>query len=1216
MIGVGGFTRGNVSVVSFANRITNSLLSTLGCPTLSSLGLSIGNIIKMLKSNDEEVSTEIKDISLQTSTYNKVIPEIFGQVRMAGNLMWCSKIKKTSIYHPKKITKNGAQSAYTEYLVRGSFAVAICKGVIDDIKNIYADGEVLNFKSYNIKIYKGDEQQTEDPTMQSYLGTEIPAFRGLCYVVFKEFPMEQFGGRIPNLTFDIIRKQEIKENNDMENLVSAINIIPGSGEFVYDTITQKKFNGIWFNGTFYETSKATVLNNHTTTENTDSVDSLNDLCDAFPNLKWVSLVVCWFCDNLNSDYASVFPACENRSSNTSPDTWRVDGKDRLNARVVGLDNEGNIRYGGTPSDNCVLNFAKKIKEKGLKLCLYPMLMVDVDQKPWRGHMKGSANKIHNFFVKNNGYNHFIKHYVKLLSNEIDAVIIGTEMKGLTSVFDDINKTYPAVDEFCNLANEVRNMVKNGVKITYAADWSEYHHNDFGIYNLDKLWACQNIDYIGIDAYFPLTDKPATTYDIDEIMNGWRSGEGWDFYYTDDTRTQKASLSPEWAWKNVEFFWSHEHYNPDGTKTEWIPKSKKIWFTEYGFPSVDCCTNQPNVFYSRGSYDSSFPRYSTGNVDFKAQRTAIIASEMAWIDSECVEEMFLYTWDARPYPYFPNLKNVWADAECWKYGHFMNGKSGAASLSNIINYLCKKIGLQENEFDTSLLKNEIIDGYIMNNKKNVLNHLKILSTVYNFDAFVDGGKIYFKSLDDTQCFKINAENLIINNNDNKLSFTIDYTSCNNLPSKVELLYIDISKEYLTSTAIARDYNKTSNSCSFSATIPMTMSQAQEIAWRILSNLSNQNTNYLLRLPISFLNISPLDTIIIDYENEKHLIRVKSVEVINGTTLQIIGNSVVSNENILANLDYKDEQITPSTEETTSYVASTNFDIFEMNNIYNDISNNFFTLHCAIWSDDEKWDGASIYYSDDNEQNYQALKFVSNETSIGKLLSITQNKNISPNFIDIYTTIEFTLFNENEKLQSLTDEDFYQMKNKILIGDEVIAFKNVEMIEKNRFKISHLLRGRFNTENNIFSHKVGEKVILLDSDLVSIEVPSCQKGETIYLKVVSNGSTLKDTECKKITTQALSNIDFDVKNYNKTFFKNGDILLSFSARKRYKINDSNGVILTNNLMLTIFDKKNTIVRKTQIQNTNRFIYTADMQNNDFGRKINLSDFDYKVDNLIMI
>lgn len=1217
MIGIGGFGGISSSFSSFANRVTNSIFTSFGCPSLSSLGLNIGSIIKMMKSDHDDMNVELKDVTLQTSTYNKVIPEVFGQVRLAGNLMWCSEIKKTSVKHSQKITKNGTQSAYVEYLVRGSFAIAVCKGVIDEIKNIYADGEPLNLSVYNIKIYNGDDAQTEDPTMQSYLGTDIPAFRGLCYVVFTEFPMEEFGGRIPNLTFDVVRRNEILENNDMENLVSAVTVIPGSGEFVYDTITQEKSVGNWVSGVFYETSKAVLLNNHTASKYTDSVDSLNDLQCTFSNLKWVSIVVCWFCDNINSDYASVYPACENRSANTSPDAWKVAGQTRLTARTIGYDENGVIRYGGTPSDDSITRFVKEIKSRGLKLCLYPMLMVDVEQKPWRGHITGSANEIHNFFVKQDGYNNFIKHYVNLLKDDIDAVIIGSEMKGLTSVYNEEKDSYPAVDELCNLATEIRKMIRSDTKITYAADWSEYHHDDFGNYNLDKLWACKDIDYIGIDAYFPLTDVTHTVYDVDEIKNGWRSGEGWDFYYVDENRTKKADLAPEWAWKNVEYFWENEHYKKDGTKTDWVPKSKKIWFTEYGFPSVDCCTNQPNVFYSRGSYDSSFPRYSNGSVDFKAQRIAIVASILAWQNSECVEEMFLYTWDARPYPYFPNLKDIWADSYCWKYGHFLNGKSGATSLANIINYLCKKVGLDEGDFDTSLLKNDMIDGYIVNDKRNILNHLRALATAYNFDAFMDGEKIYFKSLDDTQHHIIDAEKLIIDEKTHKLSFEFESTSDTGIPSTIEFLYIDLSKDYTVSTAIARDNSRTEFSYGLSVPIPMDMSKAQEIAWRVLSNFLNQKTNYLLRLPISFLNISPLDTISISCNGEQYLMRVKSIEVIDCTTIQMICNSIIANDNILSNIEYTDTDDNSSKNYSTGCVVKTNFDFFELYNVFNKVSSDTLTLNCAIWSDCEKWNGASIYYSDDDEKNYYALMYVKNETSVGKLISINHNKNISPNFIDKQTKFFFSLFNEDGKLQSLSDEDFFQMKNKILIGNEVIAFRDVTEVNKNIFQISYLLRGRFNTEDEIMNHKIGEKVILLDSDFISIDIPLSQNGATVYFKVVSNGDTLMNTESKKMTLQALNNTDFDIKNLNKTMLKNGDILLSFSPRKKYKLySNANGVSLTNNLMVMINNKNGSLIRKSYIQNTSKFIYSSDMQIEDFGRKIDINDINYDVKNLLLM
>ena len=155
--------------------------------------------------------------------------------------------------------------------------------------------------------------------------------------------------------------------------------------------------------------------------------------------------------------------------------------------------------------------------------------------------------------------------------------------------------------------------------TYAADWSEYHHTDGGWYNLDPLWASSNIDVIGIDAYFPLTDalQSELGYDVQQVIDGWTQGEGYDWYYSDAGRTVQTTLQSKYAWKNISWWWNNPHVNPDSLTTSWIPGSKKIWFTEFGFPSVDGATNQPNVFYDPTSSESFFPYHSRGQVDFRA-----------------------------------------------------------------------------------------------------------------------------------------------------------------------------------------------------------------------------------------------------------------------------------------------------------------------------------------------------------------------------------------------------------------------------------------------------------------------------------------------------------------------------------------------------------------------------------------------------------------------
>jgi hypothetical protein len=36
-------------------------------------------------------------------------------------------------------------------------------------------------------------------------------------------------------------------------------------------------------------------------------------------------------------------------------------------------------------------------------------------------------------------------------------------------------------------------------------------------------------------------------------------------------------------------------------------------------------------------------------------------------------IYIYTWDARPFPQFPELTNVWSDGPNWERGHWITGR---------------------------------------------------------------------------------------------------------------------------------------------------------------------------------------------------------------------------------------------------------------------------------------------------------------------------------------------------------------------------------------------------------------------------------------------------------------------------------------------------------------------------------------------------------------
>lgn len=210
---------------------------------------------------------------------------------------------------------------------------------------------------------------------------------------------------------------------------------------------------------------------------------------------------------------------------------------------------------------------------------------------------------------------------------------------------------------------------SSVKVSYAANWSEYHHDpNTGIYHLDPLWSVA--DFVGIDAYFPLTETHTLSYQ--EIYNGWESGEYYDYYYLPPDYNTQYNLSPRYAIKNIRYWWENEHYNPGNVRTSWIPESKEIWFTELGFASVNATAVQPNIFVDPTSSEGGYPRGSTQETSFAAQAVALDASLDYLSSQEWMGNIFVWTWDARPFPAFP-FSNFWSDGGNWQKGHWLNGK---------------------------------------------------------------------------------------------------------------------------------------------------------------------------------------------------------------------------------------------------------------------------------------------------------------------------------------------------------------------------------------------------------------------------------------------------------------------------------------------------------------------------------------------------------------
>lgn len=367
---------------------------------------------------------------------------------------------------------------------------------------------------------------------------------------------------------------------------------------------------------------------------------------------------------------------------------------------------------------------------------------------------------------------------------VDTFVIGSELIGLTRVRGP-SDSYPAVTALNALAAEVRAIVGPTTKVTYAADWTEYGAYVRGAdvdFPLDALWADGNIDCIGLDWYPPLADwrdGPAhadaalasSPHDTNYLAGRTAAGEAFDWFYADaaaraaQTRTPitDGAAAKPWVFRQKDLSsWWENHHRPrrSGAElpmpTDWVPRSKPIRIIELGVPAVDKGANQPNLFFDPKSAESALPHGSSGARDDLIQRRAL----EAWLSrfapgspGNPVSPVYggpmvdphvgLWTWDARPYPQFPSLDQVWSDGANWRLGHWLTGRLGATPLADVVVDLARRAGLPDCNAEALTA---MVEGFVLAGGETARGALDALMQAYGFFARVETGVLTFRPLD--------------------------------------------------------------------------------------------------------------------------------------------------------------------------------------------------------------------------------------------------------------------------------------------------------------------------------------------------------------------------------------------------------------------------------------------------------------------------------------
>ena len=160
-------------------------------------------------------------------------------------------------------------------------------------------------------------------------------------------------------------------------------------------------------------------------------------------------------------------------------------------KVMGVPKEGE---GYDRQDSIFINTIQKMRNKGLYIHLKPHLWMS---EGWRSNVSLDSEAEWDRWFQS--YSTNMLHYAQIAEmTGVEMYCVGTELR--SSI-----KQQP--EAWCDLIAKIKAIYSG--KLTYAANWhDEYEHINF--------W--DELDYIGIQAYFPLTK--GKNPDLETIKEGW------------------------------------------------------------------------------------------------------------------------------------------------------------------------------------------------------------------------------------------------------------------------------------------------------------------------------------------------------------------------------------------------------------------------------------------------------------------------------------------------------------------------------------------------------------------------------------------------------------------------------------------------------------------------------------------------------------------------
>ena len=396
------------------------------------------------------------------------------------------------------------------------------------------------------------------------------------------------------------------------------------------------------------------------------------------------------------------------------------------------------------------------------------------------------------------------------------------------------------------------------------------------------------------------------------------------------------------------------------------------------------------------------------------------------------------------------------------------------LGYIVNQICLKSGLQQTEIDVSELVGKPVTGLMIpQNGESHRSIIEQLQQVFFFYFCEDNGILRFRSLVRNSAINVNFVELgsVENDSEKTESYNETQRSFLEIPSEISVDYYNPNLNFDRDKAVSINSSRLNeNKKSIDTQLVLTRSEGLTACTRLLYQLWINRKKFEFTLPPKYIGSFLVgDLINLPIRNGSQPIQIQELNIGNNNLIQVRG-VVYEGTNLSAIINIPENPRIDDEIPDPVFLGNLNFypkDIPLIDD--NDTEEGIYTL---LEAPTNSYKNGLVYYSKNNI-SYAYASLFTGESTIGNCNNILGSAR--GDLIDYKNTLTVTL--DSGTLESITDSEFYELKNIALVGNELIAFKNAVLVSTNTYNLSTFIRGLKGTEHKINSHIASEKFFLM-------------------------------------------------------------------------------------------------------------------------------------------